>query len=175
MPTRRTVPDARYADEASVLQEVADMLCDRVGTERVTVVVHGNMKRVYGQALLQSGIMRISALIANDIDEVDNTIRHEVAHFMAWRLFGHAKHGAAWKHCCSITGARPETYHASITDFEDAKFAYRYAYTCPDGCIWYSYRPRKRFLAPGVTCAKHHWRLTQNRIADKVSSHTNAR
>ena len=44
-------------------------------------------------------------LLANDLDDILNTIRHEVAHVIA----GHGNgHNHVWKAACLKTGARPE-------------------------------------------------------------------
>lgn len=44
-------------------------------------------------------------LLDNDLDDILNTIRHEVAHVIAGKAAGH---GYAWKAACKKTGARPE-------------------------------------------------------------------
>lgn len=44
-------------------------------------------------------------LLENDLDDILNTIRHEVAHVIAGKKSGH---GPVWKAACLKTGARPE-------------------------------------------------------------------
>ena len=43
----------------------------------------------------------------NDEDVVRDTIRHEVAHALAWKHDRATGHGAAWKKWCEVTGAKP--------------------------------------------------------------------
>ena len=44
---------------------------------------------------------------ANDEDVVRDTIRHEVAHVLAWKHDRETGHGVVWKQWCGVTGARP--------------------------------------------------------------------
>ncbi len=43
--------------------------------------------------------------LANDREQVEQTLRHEIAHGLAPM---HAGHGPAWRAACKVTGARPE-------------------------------------------------------------------
>ena len=43
----------------------------------------------------------------NDEDVVRDTIRHEVAHALAWEHDRAIGHGAAWQKWCRVTGAKP--------------------------------------------------------------------
>lgn len=43
----------------------------------------------------------------NDDALVEDTIRHEVAHALAWERDGATGHGEAWKKWCEVTGASP--------------------------------------------------------------------
>ena len=38
---------------------------------------------------------------------VEDTIRHEVAHALAWEHDGETGHGTAWRKWCEVTGAEP--------------------------------------------------------------------
>lgn len=45
--------------------------------------------------------------VANsDMSDIDDTIRHEIAHAIAARQ-GEFRHGPAWKEACLLTGAKP--------------------------------------------------------------------
>jgi predicted SprT family Zn-dependent metalloprotease len=48
----------------------------------------------------------------NDESEVLDTIRHEVAHALAWEHGRETGHGAAWKRWCTVTGASPRRCYA---------------------------------------------------------------
>lgn len=41
-------------------------------------------------------------------ENVEDTIRHEIAHALADKMYGHIGHGNPWKQACAITGARPQ-------------------------------------------------------------------
>lgn len=47
--------------------------------------------------------------------EAVNVIRHEYAHFMEHAIYGDIErgkpHGARWKECCAIVGARPQVFY----------------------------------------------------------------
>lgn len=45
----------------------------------------------------------------NDESVVLDTVRHEVAHALAWAHDGEVGHGPAWKRWCEATGARPRS------------------------------------------------------------------
>lgn len=47
-----------------------------------------------------------------------NTIRHEYAHYMDRKLYGHCGHGKTWRECCMQVGAFPiACYSKEIGDF----------------------------------------------------------
>jgi predicted SprT family Zn-dependent metalloprotease len=56
-----------------------------------------------GQILLNAAYVE-----ASDRESVEDTIRHEIAHALAYRNCGHTGHGKPWQEACTITGARPE-------------------------------------------------------------------
>lgn len=141
-----------YEIETEILQECADMLCDRIGLRRVTVEVSGKMRRLRGLCMYKPNLVRIS--IHQSLDEMDDTLRHEIAHMYAWRRFGCTNHSDAWKHACSITGARPEaTYH--ITTDEERMQRYRYVYKCGAGCDVWAYRKKPRYERKNIVCYRH--------------------
>lgn len=43
--------------------------------------------------------------------EALDVIRHEYAHYMDHMIHGRVGHGAGWKKCCLIVGAKPERYY----------------------------------------------------------------
>lgn len=145
----------KYEVETEVMQELADILCDRIELQRVTVVVSGQMKRLRGQCVYNANLVRINANIPN-LDEIDDTLRHEIAHMYAWRMFGAVGHGPEWQHACSITGARPiECY--TIADNAERDQVYKYKYVCTTvigaPCVAYAYRRKPRYESS--VCLKH--------------------
>ncbi len=66
-------------------------------------------------------------------DNLDNTVPHEVAHFIADRLFGMAKikpHGAEWKNIMQVFGVTPEVTCRYPLDAMPQNPRPRYPYRC---------------------------------------------
>lgn len=156
----------KYEIETEFLQEIADILCDRISLQRVTVRVSGQMARLRGQCVYDANLVRINAKIASCAD-VDDTLRHEVAHMYSWRILGHKGHGAAWKHACSITGATPSAKFHLITEDEHA-LHYRYKYVCGQGCVTWAHRIRPRWERG--TCRKHGSKYSREKVLTQQSA-----
>ncbi len=63
--------------------------------------------------------------IANDREQVEDTLRHEIAHALAPM---HAGHGRLWVEACEVTGARPQRcYGTEVVQVN------RWRFTC-EGC-----------------------------------------
>jgi len=75
----------------------------------VRTEIRPRLKRTLGQAEFRNGFPFKLALSEGHVihspdDEVIDTIRHEIAHFIAG---ANANHGATWKRACLRVGARP--------------------------------------------------------------------
>ena len=56
------------------------------------------------------------------LEEKLDTIRHEYAHFLDYKLNGWSSHGPAWKRCCNIVGALPiRCFRKERSDYYIAK------------------------------------------------------
>lgn len=73
--------------------------------------------------------------LSNDATEVEETLRHEIAHALAPM---HASHGPRWREACKLTGARPQSCYGS--EVKPARGMWRF--TC-DGCGVSALRGRK--------------------------------
>ena len=151
-------PPRKYNIERNFLQEIADIMTDRLNIEPVKVVVSGKMRATRGFAYYKTRILKISASIANDVDVVDNTLRHEMAHFVAYDLFGHQGHGPAWKHACVMTGANPKARY----DIKEASHLFKYMYVCPRGCMVGTFRIRK--ACERGMCVRHHEKFRRENV-----------
>lgn len=91
-------------------QRLAAHLLAQWGLTHVTVSIRPRMFRTLGMAGFRDGQpseLRLSRnlILHAPVDEVRNTILHEIAHFLAgWS----AGHGPAWREACRRVGARPE-------------------------------------------------------------------
>ena len=155
-----------YEIETEFLQEVSDILCDRINLPRVKIVVRGRMERIRGRCLYKTNTVEINAKIASCAD-VDDTLRHEVAHMYAYVVFGEVGHGNAWKHACTITGAKPNATH-KLQTAEDYARAFRWRYVCSRGCVHYAYRVKPRF-EHGI-CARHREKFFRQKVEKPVDN-----
>ena len=109
-----------------------------------------NAKRRFGVCRYRSKVISLSIPLVrlNGLDEVKDTILHEIAHAIA----GHkAGHGAKWRAVCVAIGARPERcYDGKTLNTPPAK----YTATCK-GCdtIHKRHRKPKMGSACGQCCA----------------------
>lgn len=91
-------------------------------------------------------------------DEVQRTLRHELAHFLAQHRAGRrriAAHGAEWKRACADLGI-PRESRCHDLPFKRAKVARRYFYACPEcGTQLARVRPLKRRVACLRCCRAH--------------------
>src|SRR3569832_903715 len=70
--------------------------------------------------------------LLNNIDEVRDTILHEIAH----ALCPNDGHGRRWKAKCREGGARPARCYSDAAAASPARAAARYQYGC-QGCGWW--------------------------------------
>ena len=68
--------------------------------------------------------------------ELEQTLRHEIAHALDWVLFKQCGHGPSWKQACYLVGAKPDRVCAN------GKPLYRVKGTCPS-CKREFFRVRK--------------------------------
>jgi predicted SprT family Zn-dependent metalloprotease len=111
-----------------------------------------NSKRKFGTCSENKRRIRLSRpmTLLNPEADVDDTIRHEIAHALA----GHdAGHGPTWKHYCKITGARPERCCEDVIAPKGSWEAH-----CP-GCksVHYKYRrPKMGKRTACLACCRQH-------------------
>lgn len=68
-------------------------------------------RRRFGVCRMSDRVISVSRVLAelNSVDEVRDTILHEIAHALAWEKYGeNCGHDARWKEICVEIGARPE-------------------------------------------------------------------
>ena len=77
------------------------------------IKMSGRLKRTAGQAWLDRGLIEISVLLFSEFEKEfhSNTIPHECAHFVAFRVFGEENHGKPWKQVMVDYGIEPHIYH----------------------------------------------------------------
>ena len=81
----------------------------------------------------------------NDMEDVKDTILHEIAHALAYVRYGKLGigHGALWKKVCREIGAIPKSY--SKNNLNKPKNYYKYNHTCKCGIDYGMHRLRKNY------------------------------
>lgn len=78
--------------------------------------IHHSSKRVCGKCIFRAYppkkkvVLYRTYLKHNPDDQIINTIKHEIAHALAYEKYGRAGggHGAAWREMCAVVGIKPE-------------------------------------------------------------------
>jgi len=89
---------------------------------------------VGGRAYLRENKMTFQPVLfeQNKKDYFDNIIPHEVAHLVAWRVYGDNGHGAGWKRVMRDLGLVPTRCHSFDVSTVKQNYTIRRAlYTCP--------------------------------------------
>jgi SprT protein len=74
------------------------------------------MVRAAGQAKLKKHVIVLNVrLLAAHPDQLPNVIVHEVAHLLAYKLYGDRGHGPAWKQLMVAPGFEPRRCHSMDT------------------------------------------------------------
>ena len=91
-------------------------------------------------------------------DEVDRTLRHELAHLLAQFRVGRrqiASHGEEWRRACRDLGIANEARCHNLP-FATKSYAARYVYVCPNCKDKFPrFRPIRRAIACLKCCRKH--------------------
>ena len=103
-------------------------------------------------------LIKISSYILGH-PQVEDTIRHEVAHQIAYDKHGHGVgHDYRWKALARTLGASP-TACASSSDLPTPPT--RWNFTCESGCTFGYYRKPTAILSRGARCKKHHLQINR--------------
>ena len=104
--------------------------------ENLELVLNPRMRSTAGRAHLLTNKIELNyrLLKGNDL-ELENTYLHELAHIVAYYIFGRAErgHGPRWGKIMRIFGLPPERCHSLETTHLRRKLT-RYLYSCSEGC-----------------------------------------
>lgn len=130
-------------------------------------------KRRFGQCDYRRKVISLSKHLTalNGRDEVEETIRHEIAHALAGP---HAKHGPDWKRECIRVGAKPERCYDAIA-IEAPQ--HNYEGHCPNCGLLVSKRIRlKEATKRNIVCGPCYRKGTALRLVwtrvNRTSNHT---
>jgi SprT protein len=146
----------------------ADLLRGIPGNEKLAahVVVWWNprLTSTAGQARASQWLVLLNPRLKEFPDEVDRTLRHELAHLLAsWRATATsprrkiAAHGPEWRQACAELGIADES-RCHTLPLPRRRMERRHAYRCP-GCRVVILRarpmPKRRLLACRRCCQQH--------------------
>lgn len=92
---------------------------NKIGTEP-KVIINKRLTSTAGRAFVEKGYIDLSEYLfsRNIVDFCDNTIPHELAHMIAFRLYKDHKHGKAWKYVAHTLYGDNSRTHDYETKFE---------------------------------------------------------
>lgn len=148
--------DAALEDEARVLLRLAG--CEELARS-VRVGWNSRMRTTAGTACWRTRRVTLNPkLIEFSTEEVQRTLRHELAHLVAQERVGRrriAPHGPEWRQACADLGIADET-RCHTLPFKPRRMTRKYAYRCPvcSTVISRVRRPRGRIAC--LQCCRQH-------------------
>lgn len=143
------------ASDALALQAQARALLSANGAARIAyelrVKWNPRLKTCAGRADYRGKLVTLNPQLVHHPGEIDRTLRHEVAHFLAQFRAGRRRispHGAEWRQACRDLGISDEKRCHNLS-FATAERRRRFLYRCP--ACWRDF-PRVRRIRHAVAC-----------------------
>jgi predicted SprT family Zn-dependent metalloprotease len=158
-----TLQPAMDANDASPLERRARLLLRTVGcmalAARVQVRWNSRMRSTAGMASAAKALVTLNPrLIEFGWDEIDRTLRHELAHLLAHERAGRrriAPHGPEWQQACLILGLKDEKRCHELP-LPRRSLRARHHYRCPHCTVVIGrVRPLRRKSACLACCRRH--------------------
>jgi len=137
------------------LESQARELLRQLGAEKlareIRVEWNPRMRSAAGRADFREKLISLNPLLINHSDEIDRTLRHELAHLLAqWRVGRRriAPHGPEWRAACRDLGIADEVRCHNLP-FASKSFPPRYVYRCPNCRQEF---PRVRRIRRAIAC-----------------------
>jgi predicted SprT family Zn-dependent metalloprotease len=162
-PAARMQPPARAAAGLPDLRETARALLAGIGCAKlareVEVRWHSRLRTTAGQAYYARSLVRMNPkLMQFGMEEVDKTLRHELAHLVARFRAGRRRiepHGAEWRQACRDLGLADEKRCHDLP-LPRTRQRVRHRYHCPRCRRDYDrVRPFRRAVACLECCRAH--------------------
>ncbi|HEX4637965.1 MAG TPA: SprT-like domain-containing protein [Chthoniobacterales bacterium] len=159
---RRSAPTLPVRQRNHPLERQARELLRSLGADKlareIRVEWNPRLKTCAGRADYREKLISLNPLLQNHGEEIDRTLRHELAHLLAqWRVGRRriAPHGAEWRAACRELGIADEARCHNLP-FATKVYPPRYVYHCPN-CKQEFPRVRKirRAIACLACCRKH--------------------
>lgn len=134
-PSERSI-HLRGRDHAleSTVRELLRQLGAAKLAREIRVEWNPRMRSAAGRADFREKLISINPLLCDHGDEIDRTLRHELAHLLAqWRVGRRriAPHGFEWRQACRDLGIADEGRCHNLP-FASKRFPPRYVYRCPN-------------------------------------------
>ncbi|MGJ8644659.1 MAG: SprT-like domain-containing protein [Luteolibacter sp.] len=144
--------------------------------EKVTVVWNKRMRTTVGRAFWPDCRIEMNPRLGEfSEDETQRTLKHELAHLIAYARSGRRKiapHGLEWQTACAELGIPGESVRHTLP-LKPRRMQRKYSYTCPSCmAVITRVRPIKRASACHTCCRKHNGgRFHQRfRLIESISS-----
>ena len=151
-PSERPI-HLRARDHA--LEQQARELLHSFGADKlareIRVEWNPRLKTCAGRADYREKLISLNPLLQDLVDEINRTLRHELAHLLAqWRVGRRriAPHGPEWRRACVDLGIADEARCHDLP-FAARKFPARYVYVCPNCKEKF---PRVRRIRRAIAC-----------------------
>ena len=149
------LPSLETATGAVALQSIARELLRTNGADRIAkelrVEWNSRLKTAAGRADYREKLISLNPRLIEHPDEIDRTLRHELAHILAQFRAGRRKispHGVEWQQACIDLGIADEKRCHNLP-FPARTFAARFVYRCPNCRQEF---PRVRRMSRAVAC-----------------------
>jgi predicted SprT family Zn-dependent metalloprotease len=148
------MPAGPTAETAVLLQTARELLCS-LGAVRIArelrIEWNSRLKTAAGRADYRRKLISLNPRLFEHPAEIDRTLRHELAHFLAqFRAGRHriAPHGAEWRQACRDLGIADERRCHNLP-FASRTYSPRFVYRCPNCRQEF---PRVRRVRRAVAC-----------------------
>ena len=168
-----------YSGRDHALEEKSRTLLRQLGAAKlardVRVEWNPRMKSAAGRADYHERLISLNPLLRDHgIEEIDRTLRHELAHLLAQFQVGRrriAPHGPEWREACRALDIAAEARCHNLP-FASKSFAPRFIYRCPN-CRQEFPRVRRirRVIACLACCRKHNGGDFDPRFRLRLSAH----
>ena len=168
-----------YSGRDHALEEKSRTLLRQLGAAKlardVRVEWNPRMKSTAGRADYRGRLISLNPLLRDHgIEEIDRTLRHELAHLLAQFRVGRrriAPHGPEWREACRDLDIADEARCHNLP-FASKGFAPRFVYRCPS-CDEKFPRVRRvrRVIACLACCRKHNGGDFDPRFRLRLSAH----
>jgi SprT protein len=132
------MPAGHTAETAVLLQTEARELLRSLGANRIArelrVEWNSRLKTAAGRADYRQKLISLNPRLLAHPEEIDRTLRHELAHFLAQFRAGRRRispHGAAWQQACVDLGI-PGEKRCHTLPFPAKRYTPRFIYRCPN-------------------------------------------